>query len=411
MTAILIIGVSIAIALLVFKIVYDIKKSKQGNEDSSEKQDVGDLIEKELEHNKENFNLRMDAFDEKITNRIQPLESYVKTLNENLSQFKEKSEKNQGAFQSQMQNMTDSLKSSLQEQTKLNQILGNPSKRGNWGEKMAEDVLRSVGFMKGINYYCQQAIENPVNPTAKLRPDYTFPLPENMVLFMDVKFPFDNYQRVIQLESGIENNMKNTQALVDEATKSFIRDVRHQIDSLHEKQYINAKGSVDQMLMFIPNESIFRFLAEKEPTIIEYGLSRNVTLCSPVTLFSILSIIRESVQIAQLRESTDQVLEEHKNFMAEWEKFKGAMDKLGERIDRTQADFGKLVGTRTNQLERPIKRIQNLQSKAQSKTVGLNKPTEIYELEEIEEVAEIAEFEGDEQIAEVEQLEEFEQLK
>ena len=48
-----------------------------------------------------------------------------------------------------------------------------PTARGQWGERMAEDVLRLAGFVENVNYVKQTQVEGGTG-----RPDFTFPLPE-----------------------------------------------------------------------------------------------------------------------------------------------------------------------------------------------------------------------------------------
>ncbi len=67
----------------------------------------------------------------------------------------------------------------------LRQALASPQARGQWGERMAEDVLRTAGFVHGVNYLTQRS-------SVAGRPDFTFPLPAGRCVHMDVKFPLDN---------------------------------------------------------------------------------------------------------------------------------------------------------------------------------------------------------------------------
>ena len=55
---------------------------------------------------------------------------------------------------------------------------------------MAEDVLCLAGFVEGVQYRKQKAVEQGSGI-----PDFTFLLPQNSILYMDVKFPLDNYLR------------------------------------------------------------------------------------------------------------------------------------------------------------------------------------------------------------------------
>ena len=66
----------------------------------------------------------------------------------------------------------------------LREALANPQARGQWGERMAEDVLRLAGFTEHVNYRKQTQVDGGTG-----RPDFTFDLPKGHVLYMDVKFP------------------------------------------------------------------------------------------------------------------------------------------------------------------------------------------------------------------------------
>ena len=66
----------------------------------------------------------------------------------------------------------------LQESTsQLNIALSGTKTRGQWGERMAEDVLRMAGFIEGINYKKQTSMTS-----SRSIPDYTFLLPQNLVV-------------------------------------------------------------------------------------------------------------------------------------------------------------------------------------------------------------------------------------
>ena len=58
----------------------------------------------------------------------------------------------------QTQNLTDATST-------LREALSSSQMRGQWVERMAEDVLRLVGFVEGVNYQKQQQIEGTQSPT------------------------------------------------------------------------------------------------------------------------------------------------------------------------------------------------------------------------------------------------------
>ncbi len=81
----------------------------------------------------------------------------------------------------------------------LREALANPQARGQWGERMAEDVLRLAGFTEHVNYRKQTQVDGGTG-----RPDFTFDLPKGHVLYMDVKFPLASYLRYLEVGTDAE---------------------------------------------------------------------------------------------------------------------------------------------------------------------------------------------------------------
>src|SRR3954452_535600 len=94
------------------------------------------------------------------------------------------------------------IATSLADSTRsLREALANPQARGQWGERMAEDVLRLAGFTEHVNYHKQAPIAAGVAGVGGGRPDFTFDLPKGHVLYMDVKFPMASYLRHLEADT------------------------------------------------------------------------------------------------------------------------------------------------------------------------------------------------------------------
>jgi DNA recombination protein RmuC len=231
------------------------------------------------------------------------------------------------------------------EQLKL--ALVNSKSRGQWGERMAEDVLRLAGFMEGINYRKQRLQEGSAN-----RPDYTFLLPRDKTLNMDVKFPFDNYLRY--LEATSESEKENYKS-------AFFKDVRDRVREVTTRDYINPEAqTVDYVLVFIPNEQLYGFILENQTSFIDEALRSKVIPCSPLTLYAILSVIRQGIDNFQLEQGASRMLALMGRFAKQWEEFIKGFEKMGKRIEDAQKEFDTLMTTRRTQLERPLAQIEEL---------------------------------------------------
>ncbi len=227
----------------------------------------------------------------------------------------------------------------------LREALSSTKVRGQWGERMAEDVLRLAGFVEGINYRKQQAIATGI-------PDFTFLLPDDLCLHMDVKFPLDNYLRYLDAEGQIEERRSRD---------DFLRDVRNHVKTLAARDYIDAgSGSVDCVLLFIPNEAVYAFIQEQDAKILDEALGRKLVFCSPLTLFAVLAVVRQAVDNFRVERTSGEILARLGTFQKQWGMFTEKMDKLGRSLEATRKDYEDLTTTRRRQLERELDKIEDL---------------------------------------------------
>lgn len=225
----------------------------------------------------------------------------------------------------------------------LNKALTSAKIRGQWGERMAEDILQLMGLREGVNYSKQAAVDDG-------RPDFTFFLPNNLRINMDVKFPWDNYRRFVEANGDADREAHR---------KAFLRDVRQRVKEIGARGYIHGE-TVDCVLLFIPNEHIYAFVHDADHDLLEEALRQKVVLCSPITLFAVLAVIRQSVTNFQLEKATDELLQLMAAFYKQWEMYTGQFDKVEKRLDDLQRDFQVLVTTRQRALERPLAKIDDL---------------------------------------------------
>ena len=249
-----------------------------------------------------------------------------------------------GELREQLSMQHEGVTSLLQTTHSLREALSSTKARGQWGERMAEDVLRLSGFVENINYRKQRAVEQGSGI-----PDFTFLLPNELLLHMDVKFPLDNYLRYCDAESDLDRKRHKD---------SFLRDVRNRVKELSSRDYVDAGGgTVDFVLLFIPNEQLYAFIHEHDGEILDEAVRRRVVFCSPLTLFAVLALIRQMVENFQLARTSDEILSLLGQFGEQWQKFVGQMDRVGARIEDAGKAYETLVGTRRRALERPLHKI------------------------------------------------------
>jgi DNA recombination protein RmuC len=230
----------------------------------------------------------------------------------------------------------------------LREALASSKTRGQWGERMAEDVLRLAGFVEHVNYTKQTAVEG-----GRALPDFTFPMPKGHVLYMDVKFPLTSYLRFLEATSDRDRAANRDQ---------FLRDVRVRVKELATRDYVRAgtATTIDYVLLFLPNESLSSFIHENDPALLDDAMRQKVVLCSPLTLFALLGVVRQAFDNFMIEQTSDQILKVLGTFEKEWSKFVGSVDTMGKRLESTQRAFEDLNGPRRRMLERSLVQLESL---------------------------------------------------
>ena len=228
----------------------------------------------------------------------------------------------------------------------LREAMASPTARGQWGERMAEDVLRLAGFVENVNYVKQTQLEGATG-----RPDFTFPLPKGHELYMDVKFPMAGYLRYLDANTDAERQAHRA---------AFLRDVRARVKELAKRDYAreSARSSVDYVLLFLPNEQLTGFIHEGDPSLIDDAMGQRVVMCSPLTLFAFLGVIRQAYDNFVIEQTSDQILALIGKFGNQWQKYSEQLDKVKSSFDRLDRQFDDLVGTRKRQLEKPLQQLE-----------------------------------------------------
>lgn len=270
----------------------------------------------------------------------------ISKVNEVITQYEKDRQLKFGELSQQLQTTAEQTAKLRETAEHLRAVLANTRIRGQWGERMAEDVLRLAGFLEGINYTKQEGL------SGGNRPDYTFYLPKSRKVHMDVKFPLDNYLHYLDAEHpDMKENYK----------QQFLKDVRTRIKEVTGRDYINPEdNTLDYVLVFIPNEQIYSFIHESDGTLMDVALQNRVVLCSPLTLYAFLAVVRQAVDNFHLEQATSRILSLLGSFYKQWDAFCGVMDRMGKKLADAQKEYATLVSTRRHALERPLQMIDSL---------------------------------------------------
>ena len=227
---------------------------------------------------------------------------------------------------------------------KLSEVLSNNQARGEWGERIIEDLMRANGLVEGVHYARQLKLGE-----STLRPDITLLLPNKRSVAVDVKFPFSEMQKLALSDSKAEQQTH---------LKLFAANLRAKVDKVAE--YISPSSlTLDYAIMFVPNEMIFSYINQKLPDILDYALEKHVLMVSPFTFLIVARTVIESYRNFMISDSLREAASQIDEFVLEWGRFKDQFDKYGRTLKTLQSDYEQLTGTRVRRMEKRIDRVQS----------------------------------------------------
>jgi len=273
--------------------------------------------------------------------------SFHNSLNELSSQIKEKMTEEKTARDATATMLRQQMLALTSDVGDVRAALSNNQKRGQFGEKMLEDLLRKAGLQEGIQYYKQPTIDGG------RRPDFAILLSadtqdKQMTLNVDCKFPLDNYVKFINADN---------ESVEKKAREDFVRDTRTQITQVGSRGYNAGDDNLDFVVLFFPNESIYSAAIEFNPNIIDEALDKKVVLASPNTMYGILLIVQQSARQMQLQKSANEVFPLIENLEKQASKYFAQIDKVAGNLKTLTTSFDAVTGTRKKQLETAFKRI------------------------------------------------------
>jgi DNA recombination protein RmuC len=313
-----------------------------------QREQFGALALAAREQTNSDLSAKKDVIDARLDQVHTEMRTELTKLSEMVTTLGRSSAENFGQVTSSLAAHAE-VATTLAESTRaLREALANPQARGSWGERMAEDVLRLAGFQENLNYVKQTQIEGGTG-----RPDYTFPMPKGHALYMDVKFPMASYLRYLEVDTNAEREVH---------LKRFLQDVRLRVKELAKRDYAGESDqpSVDYVLLFIPNEQLTGFIHEHDAGLLDEAMGQKVVLCSPLTLFAFLGVIRQAFDNFMIEQTSDEILQLLGTFSAQWRKYNEQVDSVKKKFDQVDRAFEQLTGPRRRQLERPLRQLDEL---------------------------------------------------
>ncbi len=297
--------------------------------------------------------LRNQAEDS-LDNLLAPLHQSLEALGRELRHSNEQRVENRASLEATIRALMEQADGISTDARRLTRALKGDSKiQGDWGELILTRMLEAVGLRPGEEYQAQMDIRLPDG--THLRPDMVILLPEGRHLIIDSKVSLSAYARAVEAEEGT--------AARTTALREHLQSVREHVKELAAKNYARAvEGSLDVVLMFIPNEASYIAAMQQEPQLTEEALRRGILIVSPTTLLMALRVARHLWTRERQSRNVQNIIEHAGRLYDQFALFTETYARLGRSIHQAQQAYDDALRQLTTGKGNLARRFEQLRS-------------------------------------------------
>ncbi len=218
-----------------------------------------------------------------------------------------------------------------------NALKGNTKVQGDWGEMILERILENSGLTKGREYFIQETLKDESGGVLysetgnRMRPDVIIVYPGNRKVIVDSKVSLTAYVNYCNAEDDAGRDL---------ALKAHLQSVHRHIEELSRKDYSGwTGGTLDFVMMFVPNEASYLLAMQTEPALWNEAYRKRVLLLSPANLIVSLKLTADlwsrEYQNRNALEIADRGAKLYDKCLAFLESF----TDIGEQIRKTQETY------------------------------------------------------------------------
>ncbi|MEW5692842.1 MAG: DNA recombination protein RmuC [Candidatus Hydrogenedentota bacterium] len=328
---------------------------------------IESLFREELGRNRGELFIQLEKIRETIENKLtsiqndnnEKLEKMRQTVDEKLHQTLEKrlsesftivSERLEQVHKGlgEMQNLAVGVGD-------LKKVLSNVKSRGVFGEiqlaNILEQILNPSQYEKNV----------PTKKESRENVEFAIKLPgkddigHTVYLPIDSKFPLEYYYTLVDAYEQVDT------LKIEVATRELETVIKRCAKDIRDK-YLNPPDTTDFGIMFLPVEGLYAEVVRRTAMIEVLQREYKIVVTGPTTLAALLNSLQMGFKTLAIEKRSSEVWKVLGAVKTEFERFGDVLKKAQDKISQAGDELDTLIGTRTKQIQKKLKDVQELPS-------------------------------------------------
>lgn len=284
-----------------------------------------------------------------IEKAIKPVAEKLGAVETEVKELENERKRTEGQVTQMFQSMMSTAGELRLEVGQLSTALKRPNVRGTWGEMQLKNVVRAAGMTEHVDFHSQPTLDG--GPDGRLRPDMTVHLPSERDIVVDSKVPLDAYLDAAREHDDLEAQGRH----LDRHAKQL----RSHIDKLGAKRYHEQlETQAEIVVCFLPNEAIYCAALDRDPGLLEYGISKRVLIATPTTLLALLHACNLGWRQVSIEESARAIADAGRELYRRVGKFLTEFARTGRLLGQTVNAYNSSVGSAEARMLPEMRRIE-----------------------------------------------------
>ncbi|CAC9959004.1 DNA recombination protein RmuC [uncultured Gammaproteobacteria bacterium] len=236
----------------------------------------------------------------------------------------------------------------------LKKVLSNVKTRGTLGEYQLGAILEQM--LSPEQYACNVATKKGSQANVEFAVKLPGKSEGEVWIPIDAKYPREDYERLINAyELGDKIKIEEFQKKVLKSIELFAKEIA--------SKYIDPPHTTDFAVMYLPDEGLYAEVLRHVSLFEKLQRQYKITVTGPTTLSAFLNSLQMGFKTLAIQKRSAEVWDVLTEVKTEFSTFSGVFEQVQKQLNTASGTLEKLRTTRSNVLERKLKKVELLDNK------------------------------------------------